>query len=140
MSFTPVVSRVGTRQTEGQSPVGGFNSLAPAERSKRHNFQSRVAARVLRRPSVLIWPDFGMELKMGRNLRKRFGVAARVTGDSGSMSRSEQYRRFARECMEMAGMFMSERARAPLVHMAQVWLRLADEKKVDENVEAADES
>jgi hypothetical protein len=42
--------------------------------------------------------------------------------------------------MEMAGMFMSERARAPLVHMAQVWLRLADEKKVDENVEAADES
>jgi hypothetical protein len=38
--------------------------------------------------------------------------------------------------MEMAGMFMSERARAALVHMAQVWLRLADDKEVDENVEA----
>jgi hypothetical protein len=38
--------------------------------------------------------------------------------------------------MEMAGMFMSERARAALVHMAQVWLRLADDKKVDENAEA----
>ena len=42
--------------------------------------------------------------------------------------------------MEMAGMFMSDRERAALVHMAQVWLRLADEKKVDENLEAADES
>ena len=52
------------------------------------------------------------------------------------MSKSEQYRRFARECMEMAGMFMSERARAALVHMAQVWLRLADDKRVDENLEA----
>jgi len=46
------------------------------------------------------------------------------------MAKSEQYRRFARECMEMAGMFVSERARAALVHMAQVWLRLADEKEV----------
>jgi len=36
----------------------------------------------------------------------------------------------------MAGMFMSERARAALVHMAQVWLRLADDKRVDENLEA----
>jgi hypothetical protein len=77
---------------------------------------------------------------MGSNLRKRFGVAARVTGDSRTMSRSEQYRQFARECMEMAGMFMSERARAALGHMAQVWLRLADEKKVDENAETENEN
>jgi hypothetical protein len=41
--------------------------------------------------------------------------------------------------MEMAGMFVSERARAALVHMAQVWLRLAEEKKVDENLEASEE-
>ena len=81
-----------------------------------------------------------MELKMGRNLRKRFGVAARVTGDSGTMSRSEQYRQFARECMEMAGMFVSEQARGALVHMAQVWLRLADEKKVDESAETANKN
>jgi hypothetical protein len=76
---------------------------------------------------------------MGRNPRKHFGVAATVTGDSGTMSRSEQYRRFARECMEMAGLYVSERSRAALVHMAQVWLRLADEKKVEDNVEAGDE-
>jgi hypothetical protein len=55
------------------------------------------------------------------------------------MSRSEQYRQFARECMEMARMFVSERSRAALVHMAQVWLRLADEKKVEDNAEADDE-
>jgi hypothetical protein len=41
--------------------------------------------------------------------------------------------------MEMAGMFVSDRSRAALVHMAQVWLRLADEKKVEDNVEAGDE-
>lgn len=41
--------------------------------------------------------------------------------------------------MEMAGTFVSQRARAALVHMAQVWLRLAEEKKVDENVEAGEE-
>jgi hypothetical protein len=38
--------------------------------------------------------------------------------------------------MEMAPIFMSARARAALVHMAQVWLRLADDKKANENVEA----
>jgi len=32
----------------------------------------------------------------------------------------------------MAGIFVSERARAALVQMAQVWLRLADEKKIDD--------
>ena len=47
------------------------------------------------------------------------------------MVKAEQYRRFARECMEMAGTFVSARARAALVHMAQVWLRLADEKEVE---------
>jgi hypothetical protein len=47
------------------------------------------------------------------------------------MARSEQYRQFARECMEMAGMFVSERTRAALVHMAEVWHRLADEKEAE---------
>jgi hypothetical protein len=31
--------------------------------------------------------------------------------------------------MEMTRMFASERSRAALVHMAQVWLRLAEEKR-----------
>jgi len=81
--------------------------------------------------SLLILRDLVMELKLVRNLRTQFGVAAKVKGDSARMAKSEQYRRFAWECMEMAGMFVSERARAALVHMAQVWLRLADEKEVE---------
>jgi hypothetical protein len=73
-----------------------------------------------------------------RNLRKNFGVAASAAG-IGTMHRSEQYRRFARECLEMARVFVSERARAALVQMAQVWLRLADEEEID-NKDAGDES
>jgi hypothetical protein len=49
------------------------------------------------------------------------------------MTKTEQYRRFARECMEMASVFVSERARAELIQMAQVWLRLAcDESRKEE--------
>jgi hypothetical protein len=43
------------------------------------------------------------------------------------MARSEQYRRFAQECLEMARNTQDERARASLIQMAQVWFRLADQ-------------
>ncbi len=42
------------------------------------------------------------------------------------MARSEQYRRFAQECLALARDAQDERARASLLHMAQVWLRLAE--------------
>jgi len=41
--------------------------------------------------------------------------------------KSDQYRRFAQECLLLARDAEDERARASLLHMAQVWFRLAEE-------------
>jgi hypothetical protein len=43
------------------------------------------------------------------------------------MGRPEEYRRFARECLELASRSRVLRARATLHHMARVWLRLAQD-------------
>ena len=43
------------------------------------------------------------------------------------MDRSDRYRRFARECLELARTALSERSKATLLQMAHVWNRLADE-------------
>lgn len=47
------------------------------------------------------------------------------------MSRPEEYRRFAQECLEMANATESPQVRATLLQMAQVWLRLAQEHAAD---------
>jgi hypothetical protein len=39
-------------------------------------------------------------------------------------SRAEQYRRYARQCLEIAPTFRDEEARATLLGVAQAWLRL----------------
>src|SRR5262245_16481050 len=49
------------------------------------------------------------------------------------MGRSEEYRRFAAECLEMAGAFDNPQARAVLLQMAQVWFRLAGEATASGN-------
>jgi hypothetical protein len=41
-------------------------------------------------------------------------------------SRADEYRRRARQCLEMARTFGDHGARATLSHMAQAWLRVAD--------------
>jgi hypothetical protein len=41
------------------------------------------------------------------------------------MGRSDEYRRYAAECLEMASALHDPKSRATLLHMAQVWLRLA---------------
>jgi hypothetical protein len=41
--------------------------------------------------------------------------------------KSEQYRRYALECLEIARSTHDERTQASLLQMAQVWLRLAQE-------------
>ena len=46
------------------------------------------------------------------------------------MGRPEEYRRYARECLEVASGLRVPRARAALHHMAQVWLRLAQDAEV----------
>jgi len=43
------------------------------------------------------------------------------------VAKSEQYRRFAQACLLLARNAEDERARASLLHMAQVWVRLAEE-------------
>ena len=40
-------------------------------------------------------------------------------------SRAEEYRRYARQCLEIAPTFQDEEARATLLSIAQGWLRLA---------------
>ncbi len=44
------------------------------------------------------------------------------------MAKSDEYRGFAQECLEMSKTVKDERSRAVLIQMAQVWLRLADER------------
>jgi hypothetical protein len=48
------------------------------------------------------------------------------------VDRSDHYRRFARECLEMARTSESEQTRVVLIQMAQVWFRLA-EARASEN-------
>jgi hypothetical protein len=47
------------------------------------------------------------------------------------LTKLEQYRRFARACLELARNSEDKRARASLLHMAQVWHRLAEEPASD---------
>jgi hypothetical protein len=42
---------------------------------------------------------------------------------------SQDYRRFAQECLQMAKTAESEQVRAALLHMAQVWLGLAEQRE-----------
>jgi len=54
------------------------------------------------------------------------GVLLGSTGVTG-LSKSEQYRRFARECLAMADEATDPRVQALMIHMAQVWVRLAQQ-------------
>ena len=51
------------------------------------------------------------------------------------MGRVDEYRRYARECLGMANASQDPQARATLLQMAQVWLRLADEKTLAQDPE-----
>jgi len=44
------------------------------------------------------------------------------------MGRSHEYRRYAAECLEMASALHDPKSHATLLHMAQVWLRLAGQR------------
>jgi hypothetical protein len=49
------------------------------------------------------------------------------------VSKSEQYRRFAEECLKMAAAVQDEQARAILTQMAQVWFRLSERDDTTSN-------
>ena len=55
------------------------------------------------------------------------------------MGKLDEYRRFARECLEMARTFGNDQARAVLIQMAQVWARLADDKRNEGDEKPSDE-
>jgi hypothetical protein len=66
----------------------------------------------------------------------RMPSAAFVTTTGGKRivaSKADEYRRRAQQWLEMAGTFRDHEARATLSHMAQAWLRLADNYKADAN-------
>jgi hypothetical protein len=42
------------------------------------------------------------------------------------MGKSDEYRRYANECRELASRCKSPETQAVLLHMAQAWMRLAD--------------
>ena len=57
------------------------------------------------------------------------------------MGRSDEYRRYAAECLEMASVFHEPKARATLLLMAQVWLRLAGQGELqDAELQDAEEA
>jgi hypothetical protein len=43
------------------------------------------------------------------------------------MGKSDEYRRFAEECLKMASATKDEKTRATFTQMAQVWFRLAEQ-------------
>ena len=64
-----------------------------------------------------------------------FRVAAKVTSGNCSMSRSDEYRRFASECLKMARTAEDEQNRAIFLQMAQALFALAQkgETNADED-------
>jgi hypothetical protein len=71
-----------------------------------------------------------------RNLRD-FSALPTVSQQSGGlpMSRSDEYRRFAAECLKMPRTAEDEQNRAMFLQMAQAWFALAqkDESNADRN-------
>jgi hypothetical protein len=53
------------------------------------------------------------------------------------MSKAEKYQRFAEEFMELARTAKDAQARAVLLHMAEVWVRLAETQTADSEREDA---
>jgi len=57
------------------------------------------------------------------------GCVCHLAGRAGNgivASRADEYRRRAQQCLEMARTFGDHGARVTLAHMAQAWLRVAD--------------
>jgi hypothetical protein len=54
----------------------------------------------------------------------------------GVATKSEEYRRRAQVCLEMARAFGDRNARVSLAHMAEAWTRLADKLDADQTIGA----
>jgi hypothetical protein len=56
------------------------------------------------------------------------------------MGKAEEYQRFAAECVQLARTAKDGRAKAALLHMAEVWVRLAANQTTDTEAEREDAS
>jgi hypothetical protein len=56
------------------------------------------------------------------------------------MGKAEEYQRFAAECMELARTAKDARAKAALLHMAEVWVRLAENQTTNTEADREDAS
>src|SRR6266404_4772019 len=91
--------------------------------------RTHVGAAPTRLPAaVLVWsamivPDLPEQFFAAGVRQIAYKRAASVT------SRAVEYRRLAQQCLQMAPTIRDREGRAALVHMAQVWLRLAEEQE-----------
>ena len=60
------------------------------------------------------------------NQFRPLAFAFELTDGASVVSRADEYRLRAKQCLDMAGAFREREARVALAHMAEVWLRLAD--------------
>src|SRR5262249_33426878 len=67
-----------------------------------------------------------------RNLPPRCRVAPYRAGAASRMGRSDDYRRYAKECLDMANTVQGAKARASLLQMAQGWLSLSQMHDAEE--------
>ena len=63
-----------------------------------------------------------------RNTDGALALSLGLAGGHPCVPKSDQYRRYAQECLVLARNAEDERARASLLQMAQVWFRLAEER------------
>lgn len=71
-----------------------------------------------------------------RELQRSFCIAGELLGKP--MSKAEKYQRFAEACLEIASAAKDDKIKAALMHMAQVWLRLATSQPKEVEKDEAD--
>src|SRR5215469_7232743 len=75
------------------------------------------------------------DAQLGEQRRGRDGGGRTpTTGAKFVTSRAEEYRRYARQCLEIASTFQDEKARVILLGHAQAWLRLAHLAQVNRHI------
>ncbi len=110
------------RATSSQSGRGHRCDRRVGPGRRRFRRPARAFFRALKRPMLSRQDgraEPGRGLGRWTQLGPGWGVAIGV-------DKSDQYRRFAQECLEMARTSDSEQTRGLLVQMAQVWFRLAE--------------
>ena len=128
-------------ETPPEATLAGFDIRTPRAGAVRP--MSQVVAILTPRPrpvcslgdASLIKPSLAV-LLASRNTR----AAPRVAGNQhrGPMGRSDEYRRHATHCLEMANTLQDPKGRAALLQMAQVWLRLAQRHDEEETSDQLD--